>query len=204
MDRLTRPDRAPAPGEIFRFRCNICSAANTKSYEQLDREIPSCDGCGSNVRFRWIAHAVSEALLGRGIPLTRLPVRKDIRGLGLSDCGAYAGPFARCFNYTNTFFHTEPRLDIGNIPEDSAGRYDFVIATEVLEHVVPPVDAALVNLYRLLRPGGIAFITVPWIGDVTREHYPDLFDYQIVENDGRWQVTDRPGLGVKPRASNRR
>jgi SAM-dependent methyltransferase len=191
MGRLMRSESAPAPGEIIRFQCNMCSAENTKLYEQLDREISSCDHCGSNVRFRWIVHAVSEALFDRSLPLKRFPVRKDISGLGLSDCGGYADPFARCFDYTNTFFHTEPRLDISNVPEDSKGRYDFVIATEVLEHVVPPVDAALVNLCQLLKPGGVAFISVPWIGDVTQEHYPDLFDYRIVENNGRWQVHNR-------------
>ncbi|MGA2182751.1 MAG: methyltransferase domain-containing protein [Bryobacteraceae bacterium] len=186
-----RSDRAVGQGEIIRFHCNVCSAANTKSYEQMDREKPSCDHCDSNVRFRWIVHAVSEALGDRSLPLKRFPVRKDISGLGLSDWEGYAGPLARCFNYTNTFFHTEPRLDIGNLPEDRKGRYDFVIATEVLEHVVPPVDAALVNLCQLLKPNGIAFITVPWIGDVTQEHYPDLFDYQIVQKNCRWQVHNR-------------
>jgi SAM-dependent methyltransferase len=189
--RLRRPDRAVGEGEIIRFQCNICSTTNTKSYDQMDREKPSCDHCDSNVRFRWIAHAVSEALLDRTLPLKRFPSRKDIAGLGLSDWEGYAGPFARCFNYTNTFFHTEPRLDISNLPDDQKGRYDFVIATEVLEHVVPPVDTALVNLYQLLKPNGIAFITVPWIGDVTQEHYPDLFDYQIVQEKGRWQVHNR-------------
>jgi hypothetical protein len=189
--RRLRSNRAVGQGEIIRFRCNVCSAANTKSYEQMDREIPSCDHCDSNVRFRWIVHAVSEALFDRSLPLRRFPARKDIAGLGLSDWEGYAGPFARCFNYTNTFFHTEPLLDISNLPEDRKGRYDFAIATEVLEHVVPPVDAALVNLCQALKPNGIAFITVPWIGDVTQEHYPDLFDYQIVQDKGRWQVRNR-------------
>jgi SAM-dependent methyltransferase len=191
INRRLRSNRAAAQGEIIRFRCNVCSAANTKSYEQMDREKPSCDYCDSNVRFRWIVHAVSEAFLNRSMPLKSFPVRKDISGLGLSDWEGYAGPFARCFNYTNTYFHTEPRLDISNVPEDRTGRYDFAIATEVLEHVVPPVDAALVNLCQLLKPDGIAFITVPWIGDVTAEHYPDLFDYQIVQDKGRWQVHNR-------------
>jgi SAM-dependent methyltransferase len=189
--RLRRPSQAVGEGEIIRFHCNICSGVNTKSYQQLDREKPSCDHCDSNVRFRWIAHAVSETLLGKSLPLKHFPLRKDIVGLGLSDWEGYAAPLARSFNYTNTFFHTDPRLDIGNLPDDQKGRYDFVIATEVLEHVVPPVDVALVNLYQLLKPRGIAFITVPWIGEVTQEHYPDLFDFQIVQEKGRYQVHNR-------------
>ena len=196
IGRFIRPEPEAEQGEIIRFQCNICSAANTKLYEQMDREIPSCDECGSNVRFRWVVHAVSETLLGRSLPLKRFPIRKDISGVGLSDCGAYAGPFERHFDYTNTFFHTEPRLDIGNIEDERKGRYDFAIATEVLEHVAPPVDVALVNLFELLKPNGVAFITVPWIGDVTQEHYPHLFDYRVVQlEDGRWQVHNRTREG---------
>jgi len=189
--RLRGPELPAGEGEIFHFHCNICSGQNVKSYQQMDREKPSCDHCDSNVRFRWIAHAVSETLLGESMPLKQLPRRKDISGIGLSDWDGYAAPLARAFEYTNTFFHTEPRLDIAKLPEDRAGRYDFVIATEVLEHVVPPVDIALANLHRLLKPNGVAFITVPWIGDVTQEHYPELFDYKLVEREGRWQVHNR-------------
>ena len=136
--RLSSSDREVLPGETIRFHCNVCSAANTKSYEQLDREKPSCDHCGSNVRFRWIVHAVSTNLLGPSLSLKRFPARRHIRGVGLSDWDGYAATLARCFTYTNTFFHTEPLLDISNIPNDRKGLYDFVIATEVLEHVVPP------------------------------------------------------------------
>jgi L-alanine-DL-glutamate epimerase-like enolase superfamily enzyme len=38
-------------------------------------------------------------------------------------------------------------------------------------------------------------------GNLLLNHDP--FEGAVL-NDGRWQVTDRPGLGVKPRASNRR
>ncbi len=41
-----------------------------------------------------------------------------------------------------------------------AARFDRVICTEVLEHVVDP-DAVLAAITRLLRPSGIAVVTVP-------------------------------------------
>jgi 2-polyprenyl-3-methyl-5-hydroxy-6-metoxy-1,4-benzoquinol methylase len=41
-----------------------------------------------------------------------------------------------------------------------AGSFDRVICTEVLEHVVDP-DAVLATIARLLRPAGIAVVTVP-------------------------------------------
>lgn len=48
--------------------------------------------------------------------------------------------------------------DILKIPEETA--FDFVLCTEVLEHVPDPV-AALDKLSRLLVPGGVIIITVP-------------------------------------------
>jgi predicted SAM-dependent methyltransferase len=37
---------------------------------------------------------------------------------------------------------------------------DFVIANHVLEHIEDPIDA-LVNWLRVLRPGGVLFLTLP-------------------------------------------
>jgi ubiquinone/menaquinone biosynthesis C-methylase UbiE len=42
----------------------------------------------------------------------------------------------------------------------SAASFDRVICTEVLEHVVDP-DAVLAAIARLLRPDGVAVITIP-------------------------------------------
>jgi 2-polyprenyl-3-methyl-5-hydroxy-6-metoxy-1,4-benzoquinol methylase len=44
-----------------------------------------------------------------------------------------------------------------------AGEFDVVIASEILEHV-PPDDAAITELVRVLRPGGVLVVTVPrWL-----------------------------------------
>ena len=67
---------------------------------------------------------------------------------------------------------TAARLDPGSIPEtdvidDAAtlgtfadGTLDFVIANHVLEHLEDPI-AALRNLVRVLRPGGVLLLTLP-------------------------------------------
>ncbi len=44
------------------------------------------------------------------------------------------------------------------IPE---GRFDLVVCTEVLEHTRRPFEAAH-ELHRVLRPGGLLFLTVPF------------------------------------------
>jgi len=43
------------------------------------------------------------------------------------------------------------------IPDNS---FDFVLMTEVLEHTLQPFDA-VTELYRILKPNGILFISVP-------------------------------------------
>ncbi len=124
-------------------------------------EAASCEGCGSCGRFRWIVHTLSVELFGRNLKLSEFPEVHAIRGLGLSDWSGYAMPLSQKFDYTNTFFHVDPKFDISRITEADEGQFDFVIATEVLEHVAPPVEQSIANLFRILRPGGVVLLTTP-------------------------------------------
>ena len=40
-------------------------------------------------------------------------------------------------------------------------RYDYIVCTEVLEHTRQPFDAVS-NIYQMLKPGGLAFISTPF------------------------------------------
>jgi len=172
---------------LVRFVCNLCDATNSVPPALLTRETPSCAVCGSTVRFRSIAHLVVKELLGVECALPRLRAQTSRRfvGLGLSDAPVYALRFAECFDYTNTYLHTEPRLDITDVPDALAGRHDFLIASDVFEHVAPPVARAFHGARRLLRPDGVLILTVPFSLDPdTVEHFPDLHEFDIVEIDG--------------------
>jgi SAM-dependent methyltransferase len=80
--------------------------------------------------------------------------------------------------------------------------YDFIVSSEVFEHVVPPVQTAFNNLAQLLKPGGFAVFSTPWESEgETREHFPELHDWEVVElrsgyvlvnrtEDGRLQTFD--------------
>ena len=185
-----RPDAAP--GEKVNFRCNVCGSACAAPMSALQREVASCRRCGSTVRTRTMVHLLTTELFGRSIALPELPIRRDIVGIGLSDSVNYAGRLAEKLGYTNTFFHMEPRLDIAEIPATPAIRYDFIIASDVFEHVAPPVSRAFVNARRLLKPHGVLVFSVPFTLDPeTREHYPELHDYRIVETGGAWRVENR-------------
>lgn len=55
---------------------------------------------------------------------------------------------------------------IADLTEDNSDRipserFDFVVCTEVLEHTVQPFDAVR-ELHRVLKPGGLAFVTTPF------------------------------------------
>jgi SAM-dependent methyltransferase len=123
--------------------------------------------------------------------LKEFPRNRKIRGIGLSDWDRIANVLAKRFDYKNTFFHREPRLDIMN-PHSGAASYDFIIATEVFEHVPPPVQAAFDNLARMLKPDGFSIFSSPWNSEGgTEEHFPELFDWQVVKFRGDYVLLNR-------------
>lgn len=162
---------------MHRFTCNICGSPCL--VEALDREIPSCK-CGSNVRFRWIVHAVSTHFFGKSLALKQFPRAKHLRGLGLSDAVLFSELFSKRFSYENTCYDREPRFDISSPPRQTT--YNFVIASEVFEHIAPPVQTAFDNLARLLKPDGVVFFSSPWeTAGKTEEHFPNLHDWQLMK-----------------------
>jgi hypothetical protein len=137
------------------WQCNICGALCHTPLSALWRELPSCPSCQSTVRFRAIVHLLSMELFGKSLILDDFPVDKAIRGAGLSDWEGYADRLAQKLEYTNTFYHQAPKLDITNIDPAQEGTLDFLICTEVFEHVPPPVSTAFANAWRLLKPSGV-------------------------------------------------
>jgi SAM-dependent methyltransferase len=174
------------------FRCNLCGRANEVPPERIGREVPSCAGCGSTVRFRAIARLVTREVLRSDAALCDVPPARRIRGLGLSDAAVYAKPLARVFSYENTYLHAKPRLDILDIPAHRRGTCDFLIASDVFEHVAPPVAVAFRNARALLADGGVFVFSVPFtLADETVEHFPDLHDWRLEQRDGRCRVINR-------------
>lgn len=167
-----------------RFTCNVCgSRASIDRHQEFSREGDTCEICHSTVRMRSVVHHLSMALFGRSLPLPKFPERPDISGVGLSDWDEYAKRLAARLDYTNTFYHQEPLLDITNVPDSRIATCDFVISTDVFEHVAPPVSKAFVGARKLLKPGGTLILTIPFMTEETetKEHFPNLYRYEIFD-----------------------
>lgn len=178
----------------FDYTCNICGTAGTTSLDELDREVVSCDGCASTPRFRSVLHALSCELFGVSMAIDDFPQRFDLQGIGLSDWDGYAGRLASRLSYRNSFLHKPPVLDIVAGAGELENSLDFVIASEVFEHVDPPVSTAFVTVARLLKPGGTFILTVPYgDGSFTHEHFPTLNEYSIEDDGTRIRNVRRDG-----------
>lgn len=178
------------------FLCNICATQVSSPEEGLTREATSCPSCGSTVRMRSLMHVLSMELFGESIPVPHFPVDKKIVGTGMSDWETYAALLAEKFSYTNRFFDREPFMDITDPPAALESTLDFLISTDVFEHVAPPVVAALQNARALLKPSGVFIFSVPYMAEgETLEHFPDLFDYHLEEKDGAFTLLNRTRAG---------
>ena len=180
---------------MISFTCNICGRLNT--VEKIDSEPSSCAGCGSNVRLRALLYLLSRELFGEALLLPDFPPLRTLRGIGLSDQWSYATLLAERLDYTNTYYDREPRLDITTRHTERHGTYDFILSSDVFEHIAVPVERALEEACRLLKPNGVLCMTVPSsLDDETKEHYPDLHRYSVVDLAGSLVLINRKADGT--------
>jgi len=162
-----------------------------------NRECPTCGNCGSSLRMRSLMYLLSMELFGRALTVPEFPVDKSVVGVGLSDWEQYSRWLERSFTYTNTFYHREPRLDITESHPGLEGTYDFILCADVLEHIAPPVERALDEMCRLLKPNGFAGITIfchP--SDILREHFPTLNQFRFVTLGDKMLLVNRRADGT--------
>jgi len=185
---------------VVDFQCNICGELNRDAHfpSVSNRETPSCAACGSNLRLRSIGYLISKLLFGKSCILKDLPIRKDLSGIGMSDWQGYATPLAEKTTYTNTFYHQAPQLDITNIEPSQENSFDFIISSDVFEHIPPPIARSFENTYRLLKPGGLFIFTVPYtkMGN-TLEHFPELHDFELIEHAGKPRLVNYTKSGQR-------
>ncbi len=174
-------------GESITFTCNLCGHQVSAPLTMVEqRETRSCTHCGSTQRMRWLVHLLSTGLYHQSLPIPEFPI-SALKGIGMSDPYPMASRLKKKIDYMNTYYHRAPRLDITDPNGVEQKPYDFIITSDVLEHVAPPIQVAFDHIYNLLNPGGFLILTVPFKTDVTEtiEHFPNLSDYKIVNRGGR-------------------
>ena len=180
------------------FTCNICGHENNDPSAIVHREMLPCAVCRSTPRFRGIVYAFQQHVYGDiSAPLDSMAPRRELSGIGMSDWDRYASELERIASYRNTFYHQDPFLDITD--SESSVQYqdlDFVISSDVLEHVHRPVIDSFRNVRKMLKPGGWFILSVPYLeGYETLEHYPHLKDYRIIDVAGTWVVVNKRADG---------
>ena len=166
------------------YICNITGQQFNLDENEKDRELAI--RFGFNSRFRAICYIFCKLFYGECKILDTIEENKNLKGIGMSDSG-WANMFEKKFNYINTFYHTSPYLDIYNL--DHVNKYtdlDFIISSDVFEHInpYPSIQLAFNNLYKMLNNGGHLIFSVPYTHDEHKEHYPNLYNYKIKnEND---------------------
>lgn len=147
---------------------------------------------------------LSQELFGTALAVPEFPRIKCLRGVGMTDWPEYARRLGDKFEYRNTFYNREPRLDITNPPPEESEKYDFLISSEIFEHVMPPPIEAFRGAYRMLKPSGVLILTVPYSIEATMlEHYPDIHEFGFAQvgdgvvlvnrtRSGEMQVFEKP------------
>src|SRR5690606_14971020 len=150
--RNSRVDGSHSPA----LRCPVCGvAAGFRDHPRSGRRNASCAACGARERHRLLALYLNghggraRPLAGRRLlhvsPETILePLLQDVAEYVTGDL-------------------SDPTVDLrfdlsaSGLPD---AEFDAVMLNHVLEHI-PDDRAALAELFRILRPGGLAVITVP-------------------------------------------
>jgi SAM-dependent methyltransferase len=121
-------------------------------------------------------------------------------GSRVLDAGAGTAPYRELFaahEYTTTDWANTPHPEarqadviapIHDLPLDDAA-FDGVVCSEVIEHVADPI-AALAELCRVLRPGGTAWVTAPFVWEFHEEPY----DFYRYTRHGLREVLERAGF----------
>jgi SAM-dependent methyltransferase len=136
------------------------------------------------------------AAVGEWLERHRNLVRGDLLDLG---CGnqpyrAWYQPLVSTVTTLDAAPSPGVELDLVAFADDvplASASFDIVIATEILEHV-GDAEAAMSEIFRLLRPGGHAIVTTPFLYPTHEAPH----DYRRFTHHGLVSLAERHGLQV--------
>ena len=154
--------------------CNVCGWEGRRFVDDEWHPRSMCPACQSRVRHRLLVAAFqySDRFSWKGLVEGR-------RVLHVAPERALGRLLRRHAAHYVTADAMAPRVDLrvdlGAMPQVADGSFDLVLVCDVLEHV-PDDHAALLEVRRVLSPGGWAVFTVPQQDDLpsTREGTPGM------------------------------
>jgi len=136
-----------------KYHCNICKTS-LKQFIHLSRGDKLCPVCGSLPRHRRLWDLLHTKFMPEGHLLHFSPSRSMAKQLHAR----------KSLDYLTTDFEgklfTDVQYDITAIPEED-NSFDQIICYHVLEHI-PDDQAAIKELYRVLKPNGHVLIQTPF------------------------------------------
>ena len=161
--------------------CPVCSGHISALYTEPTREKIICQFCRATGRDAAIANLIANLLGKIDIPLTKLNINKQIYIGNLSGSNNLFNVISQKFSYINTYYHKEPKFDLLNPDVKYESKFDILINSEVLEHIVGDTIKALQGALFSIKPGGWMIFSVPFISNGPDiEHYPGLVSYEEI------------------------
>lgn len=161
--------------------CTVCGeAADFEGFSENLRESGNCTRCGSFNRQRQMAFVLRQRL---GVPVDgALALRDAVTLYNLESNGPLHARLANFGGYVCSEYFG-PEYVSGKMVATSSGKvrhedvqalsfppdtFDFVMSSDVLEHVPDPYQAHR-EIYRVLKPGGSHIFTVPYNPGAARD-----------------------------------
>jgi len=177
--RWLADERALVPTQPLRGRCPLCLATTDFHGDPLGniRERLYCGNCGSNARQRAAACVLLDALEAAGTARVYATEQASLfyrtlrSRVGRLHGGEYGVGLLRrlrlqLWMWRHGLFERVALRDLTALDFADAG-LDAVISLDVLEHIAGTA-AALREVARVLRPGGVFVFTVPFYQDKAR------------------------------------
>lgn len=142
--------------------CNVCQWEGARFTDDLWHPGTICPQCLSQVRHRMLVAVLDGLTLVNAPAETGLLAGKEVLHFAPERQLRERIRSTAAHHVTADFDRgdCDMRLDLSRMPEVSDASFDTLIACDVLEHVLDDT-AAFREIFRVLKPGGLAILTVP-------------------------------------------
>ncbi|MBX3671204.1 MAG: methyltransferase domain-containing protein [Rhodocyclaceae bacterium] len=185
---LEEAEFAPVSIQNFQFRpadldasvrlasCSICNAIFAPGESDV------CPGCGARARHRQVLDALTRV----GNPLDGRRVLACFANSVEKACLLSGAAEVRNFD-VRPLREADFQMDIQHMDAIADGSFDGFLAIHVLNHVKDD-RAALAEIYRVLVPGGVALLTVPYRAGEKTADLADVYEHYGAENFNKYGV----------------